>query len=356
MRKPPDAGAPPPVDREPGRPAGFGGAGAPWLLAAALAAGLALVAPTARTARAQIALDPGPAPPPAAALVEGGVVRLRAPVAEMIRVPRSTFDMGSDELEIIDAAAACRRSLRALPRPRAEPEEDPCSEAVFAWELARHPVTLSAFWLDRVEVSVGEYRRCAELGRCTPLPYADGGRRLDRVELPASLVRWEDAQAYCRFRGARLPSEAEFERAARGTRGRRFPWGDTFHRRAANHGRFGWDRSELADGYAELAPVGSFPAGRTPEGFLDLAGNVAEWVSDLFSTPYPASAVTDPQGPPHAFATGATPFRVLRGGSYELPAPFLRGAARLPQDGATREPTIGFRCARSATTAGATRP
>jgi formylglycine-generating enzyme required for sulfatase activity len=216
-------------------------------------------------------------------------------------------------------------------------------------------VTLSAYWLDRVEVSVGAYRRCAELGRCAPLPYRDGGRRLDRAELPASLVRWEDAQAYCR-------SVAPASRPRRSSSGPpaapapRFPWGNAFHRPRRQPRRFGWDRSELADGYAELAPVGSFPAGRTPEGFLDLAGNVAEWVSDLFSTPYPATPVTDPQGPPHAFASGATPLRVLRGGSYELPAPFLRGAARMPQDGATRAPTIGFRCARSATATGVTRP
>jgi len=313
-------------------------------------------APVARTARAQIVADPGPEAPPAEAILGGGIVRLRAPVAEMIRVPRSVFDMGSDEIEIIEAAATCRRSSPSLPRALRGTDEDPCGEGVFAVELARHRVTLSAYWLDRVEVSVGAYRRCAELGRCAPLPLGSGGRRLDRPELPASLVRWEDAQAYCRFRGARLPTEAEFERAARGVEGRRFPWGETFHRRVANHGRLGWDRSVIVDGFAELAPVGSFPAGRTPEGFLDLAGNVAEWVSDLFSAPYPDRPVTDPLGPPHGFAPGATTFRVLRGGSFELPAPFLRGAARLPRDGSTRDPSIGFRCARSATAAGVMAP
>ncbi len=354
MRRPPEFAAD--RSRGAGPTSGRKTLGTPWILAVAAAAGLTLGAPTAGTARVQSVRDPGAGTTPASEILGGGVVRLRAPVAEMIRVPRSTFAMGSDEIEIIEAAAACRRSSPSLPRSRTRTDEDPCSEAVFAVELARHRVTLSAYWLDRVEVSVGAYRRCAELGRCSPLPLRSGGRRLDRPELPASLVRWEDAQAYCRFRGARLPTEAEFERAARGAEGRRFPWGETFHRRAANHGRFGWDRSVIVDGYAELAPVGSFPAGRTPEGFLDLAGNVAEWVSDLFSTPYPGGPVTDPQGPPHGFAPGATTFRVLRGGSYELPASFLRGAARLPQDGAARDPSIGFRCARSATAVGASYP
>lgn len=318
------------------------------LLAGTLAAALLLELPEVETAAAELSSDPWTGSSPATTALTGGVARLRAPVTTMIRVPRSTFPMGSTELEVIEAAALCRRDSPTLRRAVGERDESPCAESRFAIELHRHVVTLSSYWLDRVEVTVGAYRRCVELGRCAPLPYLDGARRFDRDELPAAFVRWEDAATYCRHRGARLPTEAEFERAARGPTGRRFPWGETFHRHAANHGRFGWDRTSIADGHAELAEVGSHPTGRTPDGFLDLAGNVAEWVNDRFSAPHAAALAVDPQGPPSALAPGATSLRVLKGGSYELPAALQRGAARQPSEGSVRSASIGFRCARSA--------
>ncbi|MBN2195913.1 MAG: formylglycine-generating enzyme family protein [Polyangiaceae bacterium] len=321
--------------------------GSACVLAVAFGAAVVLGVPSARLAHAQLTRDPWPRTTLATEALTGGIARLRAPVAEMIRVPRSSFRMGSTVFEVVEAAASCQRSS-ARPRRWTTPDdENPCQEARFAVELERHQVTLSSYWLDRVEVSVAAYRRCAELHRCAPLPYHAGGERFERPELPASLVRWKDAQAYCWFRGARLPTEAEFERAARGVGGRRFPWGETFHRAASNHGRFGWDRSSLADGYAELAPVGSFPAGRSPEGFLDLSGNVAEWASDLFTAPYSSTRAVDPKGPPNALMPGASSARVLRGGSYQDPAAYHRGAARVPEDGNARSPSYGFRCARS---------
>jgi sulfatase modifying factor 1 len=325
------------------------------MVAVPVVVGVIAACPAARSARAEVAVDPWPRTAVATEALSGGVLRLRAPATGMIRVPRSTFSMGSDGLAVIEAAASCRRASPALPRAARGSDGEACSEEVFAVELERHRVTLSAYWLDRSEVTVAAYNRCVQLGRCAARPIRPGGERFERPELPASLVRWEDAEAYCRFRGARLPTEAEFERAARGTSGRRFPWGDTFHRGAANHGRLGWDRTASVDGYAELAPVGSYPSGRTPEGFLDLAGNAAEWVADRFQAPYPAGDAIDPVGPPTPFAPGATPLRVARGGSYELPAPFLRGAARLPRDGSSPDPTVGFRCARSARAPEATR-
>ena len=136
-----------------------------------------------------------------------------------------------------------------------------------------------------------------------------GGKRFDRPEYPASLVTHEDALAYCKFRDARLPTEAEYERAARGEKARRFPWGDLYNARAANHGRLGWDVTDARDGYAELAPVGSFSAGATAEGFLDLAGNAAEWVSDRYLPRYSAGRQGDPPGPS---APPASSERVVR--------------------------------------------
>ena len=90
--------------------------------------------------------------------------------------------------------------------------------------MPAHEVHLSPYWLDRTEVTVRAYARCVQLRRCKAPPFAQGGKRFDRPEYPASLVTHEDALAYCRFRGARLPTEAEYERAARGEKARRFPW------------------------------------------------------------------------------------------------------------------------------------
>ncbi len=271
---------------------------------------------------------------PAERALTGGVVTLRAPRSRMIKLRASTFSMGSSVPDVLEAVAECAR----------EPHGHRCKEELFANELPRHRVRLSAYWLDRTEVTVADYRRCVELRRCAPVPYADGARRFDKPSLPVSLVRHEDARDFCRFRGARLPTEAEFERAARGVSGRRYPWGNYYNSRAANHGRLGLDRSDAADGYAELAPVGSFPAGRTPDGLLDLAGNVAEWGSDRYAPGYPETTAVNPTGPTSATAGSE---RVVRGGSYNAAGPWLRGSARSGAEPDSRSSDVGFRCAKS---------
>ena len=124
----------------------------------------------------------------------------------------------------------------------------------------------------------------------------------------------------------------------RGASGRVYPWGDWYNAHACNHGRLGLLPNDDSDGYAELAPVGAFPAGRTPDGILDLAGNVAEWQSDAYRERYQDPVPEENEGLR----------RVVRGGSFSSGGPWLRGAAR---DGAapdTQRPDLGFRCARSA--------
>lgn len=258
---------------------------------------------------------------------------LRAPGPVMVRLAATRFVMGSTPAEVVGATALCGRgSVR-------------CEPSDFADELPAHPVRVASFRIDRTEVTVAAYRRCVDARRCREPPYAEGAARFDRPELPVVLVTRDDAAAYCAFRGARLPTEAEWERAARGPRSRRFPWGRSFHGALANHGRAGLDRTERRDGYAELAPVGSFPGGRTVEGVLDLAGNASEWVADWYRPTYPSSAVRDPRGPA---APGPNGTGVVRGGDFESPAAWLRGAARREADVTARVANVGFRCARSA--------
>lgn len=245
--------------------------------------------------------------------------RLRPVLSLAAYLRPATLQLGSSEEEVVAALIRCKR----------EPLPDRCDETTFADEMPAHRAQVAGFWMARTEVSVAEYSRCVAGGRCQAPAFEGGARRFERPRYPVTRVSFDDAQRYCAFRGGRLPTEAEFERAARGLARRTYPWGDAYHARLANHGRSGVDRSDASDGFAELAPVGSFPDGATPEGILDLAGNVAEWTADPFTSGY-----------------GAAPnsFRVVRGGSYESAAPELRGAARIGKSPETREPTLGFRC------------
>jgi formylglycine-generating enzyme required for sulfatase activity len=265
------------------------------------------------------------------------IVALRAAGPSQILIRAGTFTMGSTREDNDEAVELCKRDWR---------EGDYCEKA-FVNEFDAHEVSLSAYYIDRTEVTVAAYRRCVELGRCTLPPFASGGQRFDRPDYPVTLVTWNEAADYCRFAGGRLPTEAEWERAARGTSGRRFPWGNTYNKNFCNHGASlvaVHDVTDDGDGFAELAPVGSFPQGRTPDGIDDLAGNVEEWVEDaiddFFGAHYPAASEVNPRG------ASAGAFRVVRGGSYGVagtPA-WLRGAARRFRPTSERDPARGFRC------------
>ena len=249
-----------------------------------------------------------------------GLLTLRAVPSRAVYLRPLVFDMGSTETELLSALVRCKR----------EPLPDRCDETTFDNETPVHREHVAGFWMSRTEVTVADYERCVSAGRCRAAAFDGGAARFAQPSAPVTLVTWDDAKRYCAFRGGRLPTEAEFERAARGPARRTYPWGNSYHAKLSNHGRAGVDATDASDGFTELAPVGSFPDGATPEGILDLAGNAAEWTADAFTSSYGAPALGE---------------RAVRGGSFVSGAAQVRGAVRVGKPPETREPTLGFRCA-----------
>jgi len=251
---------------------------------------------------------------------------------KLIGIPAGGFWMGSGE----DDAYA-------------EPDE---------WPLRR--VQLAAYWIDSTEVTNAMYARCVSAGNCTPPPKAFaefsphayyGEAAYD--DYPVVNVTWEQAREYCAWAGRHLPSEAEWEKAARGNDARRFPWewigvADPEKLNFCDQGcEFLWHVADVNDGYPETAPVGSYPKGASPYGVLDMAGNVWEWTADWYSDEYYRQApATDPTGP----ETGI--WRTARGGSWldgvhVRSLVYARSANRYYQFADTTRSDLGFRCALS---------
>jgi len=230
-------------------------------------------------------------------------------------------------------------------------------------EVPQHGVYLDTFWIDKTEITVSQYRQCELANACTP-PKAPGINYRQCVEagictslllgdgvtyedvLPVVGVTWEQASDYCGWAGVRLPTEAEWEKAARGTDGRRFPWGDTFDGSRLNH----CDRNclmdmrdgRIDDGFRYVAPIGSYPQGASPYGVLDMSGNVWEWTADWYAPDlYTAEQRINPAGP----QTGTQ--RVIRGGAWTHQPGSLRAARRHRDVPTTSHNYSGFRCALS---------
>ena len=176
----------------------------------------------------------------------------------------------------------------------------------------------------------------------------DGGSsgftaRSEVADHPAVEVSWYGAGAYCDWVGGELPSEAQWEYAARGPNGLRYPWGEDFDGERANYcdKKCVFDHKDEAydDGYVETAPVGSYPEGASWSSALDMAGNVWDWISDWYAGDYYAnSAAENPAGP----ESGGS--KVLRGGSFGSGSLDLRSANRGNVDPATSSLIYGFRC------------
>jgi formylglycine-generating enzyme len=267
-------------------------------------------------------------------------VQLRASLQPpaRIRIDAGHFNMGSDDVAIERAIATCLL---------APPSSGACSAELFADEHAAREVYLSTFTIDRLEVSNQGYQRCVGAGACSPSGLSDSDVRVGQPEQPVAGVSYGDAQRYCAWVSGRLPTEAEWERAARGDSARNFPWGLVWNARLANHGAADGGESEL-DGHRFAAPVDAYADGRSFHGLLNMAGNVAELVADRYGAYDDESAVkesqraeVDPQGP----SRGAE--RVVRGGSWRTPPQALRVTARARIAEQARQPDVGFRCAYS---------
>ncbi len=205
-------------------------------------------------------------------------------------------------------------------------------------ERPQHEVWIDRFEIDAFEVTTGHYAEFL----ASPAPLAPWqGEAVDLTQhrdRPVIGVSWFDADAYCRWRGKRLPTEAEWEKAARGTDGRLFPWGNQVpHEESANFGlgaRFSYSQV--------LAPVQRYEPGRSPYGLHQMAGNAGEWVADWYGANYyETGPLKNPTGP------DLGSFRVVRGGSWsDLPKYLLTyGRFKLPPE--TRNSYTGFRCART---------
>ena len=198
-------------------------------------------------------------------------------------------------------------------------------------------IQLDAFYIDRYEVSCARYRGCVVAGACS-LP----GRQhkectyghIGLEGYPVSCVDWAQADAYCRWAGKRLPTEAEWEKAARGTDGRVFPWGNQ---------RPSCQLTQYLRCDGRPFPVASFAEVASPYGAVQLAGNVWEWVADWYAGDYYAnSPAHNPRGP----RTGT--LRIMRGGSYRSVDFFLTTTHRNRAEPGSRDRGNGFRCARDA--------
>jgi formylglycine-generating enzyme required for sulfatase activity len=293
--------------------------------------------------------DDAPASGPSASVTADAAPAVSASAAHaattcpegMAQIPAGKFFMGSDEPGATDA------------------------------ERPSFQVTLPGFCIDTHEVRTSAYRACSERGECRRATQAAtwpgitdqqkshyepecNGVREDRLDHPVNCVDFAMAEQFCKFKHARLPTEAEWEYATRGSDGRLYPWGDAppteVHLNACSKECVAWGQrvgesllglTDADDGHPTTAPVGSFQAGRSQWGALDLAGNVWEWVGS-WHAPYTRDPKVAPAGP----TSGEK--RVIRGGAWNGgDKSWLRPSFRYAQVPEARHPAIGFRCAKS---------
>ena len=237
---------------------------------------------------------------------------------EQVLIEGGTFWMGCDEEN--NAGFGCRAS-----------------------ELPRHQVTLDPYLIDRYEVTNGQYQLCVDAGVCQaqrPIPaglYAETGQSDSVANYPVTNINYEDAKTYCSFVDKRLPTEAEWEMAARGSGETVFPWGNENPDCTQANSLNPLNATACVGG---IMPVGSYPAGSSSYGVMDMSGNVWEWVADVYDPEYYAnSPAENPTGP----ESGSE--YVVRGGGFSGNWSYLRNSARSFDLGFYSGADLGFRCA-----------
>ncbi len=195
----------------------------------------------------------------------------------------------------------------------------------------QHKVFLDSFWIDRTEVTNAQFKLCLKEGVCGNPHEADYFTDTSFSDYPVAYVSWAEAQTFCEWTGKKLPTEAEWEKAARGDDGRVYPWGN----RKPNSSLLNFN-----DNVSKTTQVGKFPLGASPYGIMDMAGNVWEWTSDWYDPDYyKVAPIINPQGPEKGSR------RVLRGGSwFSLTELVVRTTFRKASAPEIRNYTIGFRC------------
>jgi serine/threonine-protein kinase len=296
-------------------------------LPANTAAPTSTLAPTAEPPNALTSVPPTRTPAPT--LVFDGDLAIGSTItgddgATLVFVPEGDFVMGASVDKLFEACGEFRSDCRQEWFTNTEPE---------------HTVTLDAFWIDETEVTNKMYKDCEDAGKCKPPFQSDSSTRSSYYgnpkydEYPVIYVSWYQAEAYCEYAGRRLPTEAEWEKAARGTDGRLFTWGDNRpNRKLLNYGLFAGDTT----------PVKRYPDSVSPYGAFDMLGNAWEWVADWYDeTYYKTSPSINPPGPEQGKS------KVSRGSAWTYYDFDSFVTDRYGNDPGTTNNIIGFRCARS---------
>jgi formylglycine-generating enzyme required for sulfatase activity len=245
----------------------------------------------------------------------------------MVFVPGGEFEMGSDATEVDFALDLCKTY------------DTNCRRRYFSVEEPIHTVTLDNFWIDQTEVTNRQYALCVEAGVCEVAEYPE--EHEIEEDHPVVYVTWFQAASYCEWAGGRLPTEAEWEYAARGVNRPRYPWGDDFDGHLLNacdaNCSLPKGDKDIDDGYATTAPVGSYSGGVSWVGALDMAGNVWEYTGDWLGE-YPSEAQVNPIGPD----SGSR--KIVRGGSWRVAPDHARSSLRTYGTPDTSSNHVGFRC------------
>ena len=315
-----------------------------------------LLPPSATPSPTEPPLDPtSTSAPPAATPTRAPATPTLTPIPTMLPVTVETRTRGLDGMVMV-----------YVPEGEFWMGSSALDRSALNDEKPQHNVYLDAFWIDQTEVTVAQFRTFSQAtgyltlaetrgwadawveraGEWQVVRGADwqhpfGSGSTTEADQPVVQIAWADATAYCAWVGGSLPTEAQWEKAARGTDGRIFPWGNLFDGTLLNYcdASCTYGDSSFDDGYPFMAPVRSYPAGTSPYGALDMAGNVWEWTADRYNAGYYAeSPGINPAGPEN----GGN--RVLRGGSWNHDRYGMRAASRLDCTPNTAVDNFGFRC------------